>query len=38
MSLYTYVPGKAELIDVMLDTVLGEVADSGDVEPDGGQG
>jgi AcrR family transcriptional regulator len=24
MSLYTYVPGKAELIDVMLDTVLGE--------------
>ena len=29
MSLYTYVPGKAELIDVMLDTVLGEVAESG---------
>jgi AcrR family transcriptional regulator len=26
MSLYTYVPGKAELLDVMLDTVLGEVA------------
>jgi AcrR family transcriptional regulator len=25
MSLYTYVPGKAELIDLMLDTVLGEV-------------
>jgi AcrR family transcriptional regulator len=24
MSLYTYVPGKAELIDVMLDTVVGE--------------
>lgn len=24
MSLYTYVPGKAELIDVMLDTVAGE--------------
>ncbi len=24
MSLYTYVPGKAELIDVMLDAVLGE--------------
>ncbi|GAA5068082.1 AcrR family transcriptional regulator [Thermocatellispora tengchongensis] len=24
MSLYTYVPGKAELIDVMLDTVIGE--------------
>jgi AcrR family transcriptional regulator len=26
MSLYTYVPGKAELIDVMLDTVLAEPA------------
>ncbi|KAA5834523.1 TetR/AcrR family transcriptional regulator [Saccharopolyspora hirsuta] len=26
MSLYTYVPGKAELIDVMLDTVYGETA------------
>lgn len=26
MSLYTYVPGKAELIDLMLDTVLGEQA------------
>jgi AcrR family transcriptional regulator len=25
MSLYTYVPSKAELVDVMLDTVLGEV-------------
>lgn len=25
MSLYTYVPGKAELLDVMLDTVLGEL-------------
>jgi AcrR family transcriptional regulator len=25
MSLYTYVPSKAELLDVMLDTVLGEV-------------
>lgn len=24
MSLYTYVPGKAELLDVMLDTALGE--------------
>jgi AcrR family transcriptional regulator len=24
MSLYTYVPGKAELVDVMLDTVYGE--------------
>lgn len=30
MSLYTYVPGKAELLDVMLDTVFGEV-----VQPDG---
>ena len=26
MSLYTYLPGKAELIDLMLDTVLGEQA------------
>jgi hypothetical protein len=26
MSLYRYVPGKAELIDLMLDTVFGEVA------------
>src|ERR671915_993295 len=26
MSLYTYVPGKAELLDVMLDTVLAEQA------------
>jgi AcrR family transcriptional regulator len=25
MSLYTYVPGKAELIDVMLDTVYGDL-------------
>ncbi|MDG4828593.1 TetR/AcrR family transcriptional regulator [Solwaraspora sp. WMMD1047] len=25
MSLYTYLPSKAELVDVMLDTVLGEV-------------
>jgi AcrR family transcriptional regulator len=25
MSLYTYVPGKAELLDLMLDTVLGEL-------------
>jgi AcrR family transcriptional regulator len=32
MSLYTYVPGKAELIDLMLDAVLGEVAESGYVE------
>jgi AcrR family transcriptional regulator len=26
MSLYTYIPGKAELIDLMLDTVLAETA------------
>ena len=26
MSLYTYVPGKAELLDLMLDTVYGETA------------
>jgi AcrR family transcriptional regulator len=31
MSLYTYVPGKAELIDVMLDTVYGETARPEDV-------
>jgi AcrR family transcriptional regulator len=34
MSLYTHVPGKAELIDLMLDTVLGETARPGDL-PDG---
>ena len=33
MSLYTYVPGKAELLDVMLDTVLAEAA-----RPDGAGG
>ncbi|MCG8920586.1 TetR/AcrR family transcriptional regulator [Actinokineospora sp. PR83] len=32
MSLYTYVPGKAELIDVMLDTVYGETAKPDDIE------
>ncbi|WP_406315462.1 TetR/AcrR family transcriptional regulator [Streptosporangium sp. NBC_01639] len=31
MSLYTYVPGKAELLDVMLDTVYGETARPRDV-------
>jgi AcrR family transcriptional regulator len=31
MSLYTYVPGKAELIDVMLDTVYGELPAPGEV-------
>lgn len=28
MSLYTYVPGKAELIDLMVDTVIGELPTS----------
>jgi AcrR family transcriptional regulator len=28
MGLYTYVPGKAELVDLMLDTVLGELPTS----------
>ncbi|OLR89595.1 TetR/AcrR family transcriptional regulator [Actinokineospora bangkokensis] len=32
MSLYTYVPGKAELIDVMLDTVYGETAKPHDLD------
>jgi AcrR family transcriptional regulator len=32
MSLYTYVPGKAELLDVMLDTVAGETARPESVE------
>lgn len=32
MSLYTYVPGKAELIDVMLDTVVAETARPESVE------
>jgi AcrR family transcriptional regulator len=34
MSLYTHVPGKAELLDLMLDTVLGETARPDDL-PDG---
>ncbi|CAA9547133.1 MAG: Transcriptional regulator, AcrR family, partial [uncultured Thermomicrobiales bacterium] len=34
MSLYTYVPGKAELLDVMLDTVFGE--EPGADDPAGG--
>lgn len=34
MSLYTYVPSKAELIDVMFDTACGSVP--GDPHPDGG--
>lgn len=37
MSLYTYVPGKAELIDVMLDTVYRETARPADV-PGGWRG
>src|ERR1700754_3557298 len=37
MSLYTYVPGKAELVDVMLDTVCGEVGMPEDV-PGGWRG
>ncbi|HEU4422895.1 MAG TPA: TetR/AcrR family transcriptional regulator [Pilimelia sp.] len=32
MSLYTYVPGKAELLDLMLDTVYGETARSDETE------
>jgi hypothetical protein len=36
MSLYTYVPGKAELIDVMLDTVYGETARPEDPHAPGG--
>ena len=31
MSLYTYVPGKSELLDVMIDTVAGETARPDDV-------
>ncbi|MEW1841515.1 TetR/AcrR family transcriptional regulator [Nonomuraea angiospora] len=37
MSLYTYVPGKPELFDVMLDTVYGETARPEDV-PGGWRG
>ncbi|MER7457739.1 TetR/AcrR family transcriptional regulator [Micromonospora sp. NPDC126480] len=35
MSLYTYVPGKGELLDVMLDTVYGETADAAADDPAG---
>ncbi|GII58285.1 TetR family transcriptional regulator [Planotetraspora thailandica] len=35
MSLYTYVPGKAELVDVMVDTVCGEMPMPADGPPDG---
>lgn len=34
MSLYTYVPSKAELVDVMLDTVLGRMDRPEPVDPD----
>nr|WP_281381966.1 TetR/AcrR family transcriptional regulator C-terminal domain-containing protein [Nocardiopsis mwathae] len=34
MSLYTYVPGKAELIDLMVDTVMRERALPGPDDPD----
>lgn len=34
MSLYTYVPGKAELLDLMLDTVAGETARSDELSGD----
>jgi AcrR family transcriptional regulator len=34
MSLYTYVPGKAELLDLMLDTVYGETVPSDDATQD----
>ncbi|MET8145816.1 TetR/AcrR family transcriptional regulator [Sphaerisporangium sp. NPDC005288] len=37
MSLYTYVPGKAELLDLMLDTVCGEPARPAEV-PGGWRG
>jgi AcrR family transcriptional regulator len=33
MSLYTYVPGKAELLDLMVDTVYGERVDEAAVDP-----
>ncbi|MFC4909953.1 TetR/AcrR family transcriptional regulator [Actinomadura gamaensis] len=34
MSIYTYVPGKAELLDAMLDRAMGEIVPPGD-EPSG---
>ncbi len=37
MSLYTYVPSKAELVDLMLDRVAGECAEAGP-EPTGWRG
>jgi hypothetical protein len=38
MSLYTYVPSKAELIDVMLDVVLGEAVKPNDAAGGGERG
>ncbi|MCE7079532.1 TetR/AcrR family transcriptional regulator [Streptomyces sp. ST2-7A] len=35
MTLYTYVPGKAELVELMLDTVYGEITRPGAEDPDG---
>jgi len=36
MSIYTYVPAKGELLDLMVDTVYGERADDATVEPASG--
>jgi AcrR family transcriptional regulator len=36
MSLYTHVPGKGELVDLMLDGVLGELYPDGEVPAGGG--
>ncbi|MCP2339486.1 AcrR family transcriptional regulator [Actinomadura rupiterrae] len=33
MSIYTYVPGKAELLDAMLDRTVGEIVPPGDEPP-----
>ena len=38
MSLYRYVPGKAELIDVMLDSVMGEAVGPEEAGAVGGRG
>ncbi|MEV5573730.1 TetR/AcrR family transcriptional regulator [Spirillospora sp. NPDC052269] len=35
MSVYTYVPGKAELLDAMLDRAMGEIVPPGDKAPGG---
>lgn len=36
MTLYSHVPGKAELLDAMIDTVYAEVLDGGDSDSAGG--